>query len=86
MGIMSRVLRIADIISTDVRSRSRADIIRNELEENRSNLILDFTDVVFMSRSFTDELYVINAPRNTRKAAHVLSGNIFLQAIYLPTK
>ena len=41
MGIMSRVLRIADIISTDVRSRSRADIIRNELEENRSNLILE---------------------------------------------
>ena len=61
MGIMSRILRIADIISTDVRSRSRADIIRNELEENRSNLILDFTDVVFMSRSFTDELYAIKS-------------------------
>jgi len=61
MGIMSRVLRIADIISTDVRSRSRADIIRNELEENRNNLILDFTDVVFMSRSFTDELYAIKS-------------------------
>lgn len=58
---MSRILKIADVISTDVRSRSRADIIRNELKKKRSNLILDFTDVVFISRSFTDEVYAIKS-------------------------
>lgn len=56
---MTKKLKIAEIISYDVRSRSRANIIRDELNKTHCNLILDFTDVIFISRSFTDELYAI---------------------------
>lgn len=60
MGIMEKEIKIANLISTDVRSRSNADIIRNELLKDTSRKItLDFCGVTFVSRSFTDELYSI---------------------------
>lgn len=55
---MEKRILIAQIISTDVRSRSRAQIIRNELDIEAKNL-LDFSGVTFISRSFADELYSI---------------------------
>jgi hypothetical protein len=52
---MEKRILIARIISTDVRSRSRAQIIRSELNKEVLNL-LDFSGVTFISRSFADEL------------------------------
>lgn len=56
---MKKKIQIAKVISTDVRSRSNADIIRNEISKDVNEVILDFAGVVFISRSFADELYTI---------------------------
>ena len=50
------ILEIAKIISTDIRSRSNAEIIRAAVEGVKESITLDFTGVTFISRSFTDEL------------------------------
>ncbi len=54
---MKNVIKIAELLSTQVRSRSNADILREELNSLISdNPVLDFSDVTFISRSFADEL------------------------------
>lgn len=51
------VLKIAKMISTDIRSRSNAEIIRTAVNNNVTETItLDFSGVEFISRGFTDEL------------------------------
>jgi len=54
---MNTILKIADLISTDIRSRANADIIRSAIDGIKEDIILDFSGVIFASRSFTDELY-----------------------------
>ncbi|WP_281644695.1 STAS-like domain-containing protein [Bacteroides zoogleoformans] len=56
---MEKRISVANLISTDVRSRSNADKIRDEICNAPKNVTLDFNGVVFISRSFTDELYSI---------------------------
>lgn len=66
MGIMENVIKIAELISTDVRSRSNAKIIRDKLKQNHGRTVLDFNGVVFISRSFTDELCsILEQPQNS---------------------
>ena len=64
MGIMEKVIKVAELISSDVRSRSNAEKIRNELTISSQDLILDFAGVTFISRSFTDELFNIKDEYN----------------------
>jgi len=52
-----RRLKIADLISTDIRSRANAEIIKSAIDGIDEDVILDFDGVTFASRSFTDELY-----------------------------
>ncbi len=59
MGIMEKIIKVAELISSDVRSRSNADKIRNEMIISSQDVILDFIGVIFISRSFTDELFNI---------------------------
>lgn len=54
---MSTMFKIADLISTDIRSRANAAIIRSAIDGIKENIVLDFSGVTFVSRSFTDELY-----------------------------
>ena len=62
---MNKTFKIADILSTDVRSRANAEIIRAAVDGIEGPVILDFEGVTFISRSFTDELYTImNEHRN----------------------
>lgn len=56
---MNKTFYIAKLISTDIRSRGNANIIRSAIDGIEGNIILDFADVTFISRSFTDELYNI---------------------------
>lgn len=56
---MDKVFKISELISDDIRSRSNAEIIRSALCGVHGSVSLDFTGVVFMSRSFADELYNI---------------------------
>lgn len=56
---MDKTFNIAELISTDIRSRGNANIIRSAIDGIEGNIVLDFANVIFMSRSFTDELYNI---------------------------
>ena len=57
MGIMKKeVIKISTLISGKVRSRSNAEIIRSAIDGISDKIILDFSGVSFVSRSFTDEL------------------------------
>ena len=49
---------ILQILGSDIRTRSRAQMIRSAISSQESAL-LDFTGVSFMTRSFADELYNI---------------------------
>ena len=54
---MERTFKIAELISTDIRTRANADIIRSAVNGVKCDIILDFIGVTFISRSFADELY-----------------------------
>lgn len=50
-------IKIAELISTDIRSRANAEIIKSAIDGIDESITLDFTGVTFISRSFADELY-----------------------------
>ena len=50
-------IKIAILISKDIRSRANAEIIKSVIDGIDENITLDFTGVTFISRSFADELY-----------------------------
>ena len=54
---MHHNVKISELISTDIRSRANANIIRSAIDGINERIILDFEGVSFISRSFTDELY-----------------------------
>lgn len=54
---MDKILKVAELISSDIRSRANANILRSAVDGVNDAIVLDFTGVIFMSRSFTDELY-----------------------------
>ncbi|MCD8292003.1 MAG: hypothetical protein LUC91_10955 [Prevotella sp.] len=54
---MDKELRIAELISKDIRSRANANIIRSEMDGVEGNIKLNFEEVQFISRSFADELF-----------------------------
>lgn len=56
---MDKIFKVAELISTDIRSRANVNIIRSAIDGINENIILDFTDVAFMSRSFTDRKSVV---------------------------
>lgn len=53
------VISIKDFIGAEVRSRSNANALRKELDNNHSHTV-DMEGVTFISRSFADELYNIS--------------------------
>lgn len=56
---MKKTIRISELIGTDVRSRSNAEIIRSAIDGETGDIYLDFSNVTFVSRSFADELCTI---------------------------
>jgi len=54
---MNTIVKIAELIGTDIRLRANAIILRSAIDGVEGNIILDFAGVVFVSRSFADELY-----------------------------
>ena len=53
---MGKIVKIEELIGTDVRSRSNAGIIQAALDGETDKVVLDFSMVTFVSRSFADEL------------------------------
>ena len=63
---MPNIINIKQILGSGISLRSDADKLRPEME-GKENLVLDFTDVEFASRSFMDALYGLlqEHPRTT---------------------
>lgn len=76
---MDKFFKVAELISTDIRSRANVDIIRSAIDGINENIILDFTDVTFMSRSFTDELYNL---MSEHKNVSLSNMNNFVNSMY----
>ena len=53
---MKQVIRLKDIYSDDLYTRSRASELRTCINEDNEMVVLDFDQIGFMSRSFADEL------------------------------
>lgn len=54
---MEKVIKVKEVLSNDIRSRCNAEAIRNEVVNVKcKEILLDLDGVIFMSRSFTDEL------------------------------
>lgn len=53
---MKRSIRLRDIYSDDLYTRSRASEIRLRINADDEEVVLDFDQIGFMSRSFADEL------------------------------
>lgn len=80
---MDKTLKIATLISTDIRSRSNADKIRSAIGHAKDKVVLDFSDVTFISRSFADELYnVADEHGNLHMANMNDMVNSMLNAVY----
>ena len=67
---MDNVIKISELISTDIRSRANANIIRSAIDGLNDGIVLDFTDVTFISRSFADELYNVMKEHSNLTLTH----------------
>lgn len=76
---MDKIFKVAELISTDIRSRANVNIIRSAIDGINENIILDFTDVAFMSRSFTDELYNLISEHKNISLSNM---NDFINSMY----
>jgi len=56
---MKKIIRIAELIGSDIRSRKNADHIRKGIADCTDVVELDFNGVEFISRAFADEIYTI---------------------------
>ena len=61
---MRRVIKIAELIGADIRSRKKADHIRNSIADYVGEIEFDFNGVEFISRAFADEVYTIVKENN----------------------
>lgn len=75
---MGKVIKIAELIGTDVRSRSNAGIIQAEIDGEVNEVIIDFSKVTFVSRSFVDELCNIMEKCNNVKLENT---TLFIQSM-----
>jgi len=53
---MRLTIKLRDIYSADLYTRSRASELRARINEQAKEVVLDFEQIGFMSRSFADEL------------------------------
>ena len=84
---MEKVLNISVLVSTDIRSRANANIIRSVIDGVYGKIILDFSGVTFISRSFADELYnILNEWDNVSLANESELVKSMLEAVSLSRK
>ncbi len=53
---MEQIIHITEIIGNELLARSRAVILHQMIDGNADKIILDFLGVIFITRSFADEL------------------------------
>ncbi len=69
---MKQIIKLQDIFSTDLFTRSRASELRNFIIDEADEVVLDFAGVGFMSRSFADE--VCNMIDDLKNKVFTLTG------------
>lgn len=93
---MAKTIKVATLLSTDIRSRLNADAIRREMGKlaDGDDINIDMTGVVFISRSFADELLnikekcldrkvdITNASGNVRDMLNVVSKSRHSTRVY----
>lgn len=58
-------IKIKELISDNIRSRFNGDILRTAISKEKGQIVLDFSNVEFISRTFADELYnIVNENKN----------------------
>ena len=69
---MTQTIKLYDIYHADLFSRAKASLLVEMISPEADTVILDFEDITFMSRSFTDELYniVIDFPEKEFRYVH----------------
>lgn len=85
---MENVINVKKLLSSDIRSRCSAETIRSEIEKIQSRSInIDMDGVVFVSRSFADELLniaertggrsirIVNAFGDTKSMIDIVSSS-----------
>lgn len=55
----THIIKIAELIDTNLHSRDAAQILFENLDtlQNANKIMLDFSDVIYMSRSFADQFH-----------------------------
>lgn len=76
---MAKTIKIAEIISNDIRSRANINIIFSAIDGVKEHVVLDFTEVSFVSRSFADELYNLI---NNNKNLSIINMTPFVSSMY----
>ena len=71
---MKKIIKIAELIGSDIRSRQNADHIRNSIVNYDGVIELDFNGVEFISRSFADEVYTIAKENNDNVELRNMEG------------
>ena len=63
---MIQTIRLYDIYRADLFSRAKAAELASHINSDADSVVLDFSGIGFMSRSFADELYNIIAAQAPR--------------------
>ena len=63
---MTQTIRLYDIYCADLFSRAKAAELASHISADADAVMLDFTGISFMSRSFADELYNVIAAQAPR--------------------
>jgi hypothetical protein len=72
-------IKLFNIYGSDLFSRAKANDLLAFIDQNADELVLDFSEINFMSRSFTDELFnIIDA---LGKTVHYKNCNNDIQAM-----
>lgn len=72
---MKQTIRLQDIYSADLYTRSRASELRSCINNEADYVVLDFEAIGFMSRSFADEVCNIIDDMNDRTFTFVNQNN-----------
>ena len=72
---MKQLIRLQDIYSADLYTRSRASELRSCINDEADEVTLDFEGIGFMSRSFADEVCNIVDDMNDKSFTFVNQNN-----------
>ena len=76
---MATIIILSQELGTDIRSRKSAQIIEKIISSVQDSVIIDFKSVMFISRSFADELLnIINAYKSQEISTTNMCKNVQL--------